>query len=96
MKKEGNLPQKFESLTDFHRVFGLPKPLHPMISFIDIKNIRILSNELSSSFMLNFYKISYKTNLCGKANMDKIIMTLVKAAWYLQHQTKYLKVLMTL
>ncbi len=67
MKKEENSPRKFESLTDFHRVFGLPKPLHPMISFIDIKNIKILSNELSDSFMLNFYKISYKTNLCGKA-----------------------------
>ena len=67
MKKEEHSPRKFDSLTDFQRVFGLPKPLHPMISFIDIKNVKIMSDELFNSFMLDFYKISYKTNLCGKA-----------------------------
>ncbi len=67
MKKEESLPRKFESLTDFHRVFGLPKPLHPMVSFINIKDIEILPDELPNSIILDFYKISYKTNLCGKA-----------------------------
>ena len=67
MKKEENSLRKFDSLSDFHRVFGLLKPLHPMISFIDIKNIRILPNELGDSFILNFYKIAYKINVCGKA-----------------------------
>ncbi len=67
MKKAENTSQKFESLTDFHRVLCLPKPLHPLISFIDIKDIKILSEELGNSFILNFYKISYKSNLCGHA-----------------------------
>jgi AraC-like DNA-binding protein len=67
MKKEENSPRRFESLSDFHRVFGLPKPLHPMISFINIKDINIQSNELSDSFILDFYKVAYKTNTCGKA-----------------------------
>ncbi len=67
MKKEENSPRKFESLSDFHRVFGLPKPLQSMISFIDIINIKILSNELSNSFMLDFHKIAYKTSLCSTA-----------------------------
>ena len=67
MKKEEHSPRKFESLTDFHCVFGLPKPLHPMISFINIKDVKIIGDERFSSFMLDFYKISYKTNLCGKA-----------------------------
>jgi AraC family transcriptional activator of pobA len=67
MKKEENSIRKFDSLSDFHQVFGLPKPLHPMISFIDIKNIKILPNELSDSFILNFYKVAYKINVCGKA-----------------------------
>ncbi len=67
MKKEDNLPRKFESLSNFHWVFGLPKPLHPMISFINIKDMKILPNELPNSIMLNFYKIAYKTNLCGTA-----------------------------
>jgi AraC family transcriptional activator of pobA len=67
MKKEDHLPRRFESLSDFHRVFGLPKPLHPMISFIDIKDIKIQPDELSDLLILDFYKIAYKTNVCGKA-----------------------------
>jgi AraC family transcriptional regulator, transcriptional activator of pobA len=67
MKKEENSFYKFESLTDFHRMFGLQKPLHPMISFIDIKEIKILPKELPTSIVLNFYKIAYKMNTCGKA-----------------------------
>ncbi|WP_310589563.1 AraC family transcriptional regulator [Dyadobacter sp. CY356] len=67
MKKEENSFYKFESLTDFHRVFGLPKPLHPMISFVDLKDMKIPENVLPGSIILNFYKIAYKTNTCGKA-----------------------------
>ena len=67
MKKEENIPQKFESLSHFHRVFGLPKPLHPMVSFINLEDVNIESDELADSFMLDFYKIAYKINLCGKA-----------------------------
>jgi AraC family transcriptional activator of pobA len=67
MKKEENLPRKFESLSDFHRVFGLPKPLHPMISCTDMKEINIVPNELGHSFILDFYKIALKENVCGKA-----------------------------
>jgi AraC family transcriptional activator of pobA len=67
MKKEDQLPKRFDTLSDFHRVFGLPKPLHPMISFINIKNIKIQAGELSDLLILNFYKIAFKTNVCGKA-----------------------------
>jgi AraC family transcriptional activator of pobA len=67
MKKEENSPRKFDSLSEFHRVSGLPKPLHPMISFIDIKDVKVIPNELPNSFILNFYQIAYKTTLCSKA-----------------------------
>ncbi|AXB58361.1 helix-turn-helix domain-containing protein [Flavobacterium fluviale] len=67
MKKEENSLYKFESLSDFHEVFGLKKPLHPMISFIDIKEMKFDAHGLPRSIVLNFYKIAYKTLLCGKA-----------------------------
>ncbi|GAA3953010.1 helix-turn-helix domain-containing protein [Chitinophaga oryziterrae] len=67
MKREENTLHKFESLSDFHRVFELPKPVHPLISFIDIKNMKIPPKEFPHSIVLDFYKIAYKTNLCGKA-----------------------------
>jgi len=67
MKKEEISLYKFESLTDFHRVFGLPKPLHPMVSFINIDDLKTLPEDFPKSMVMNFYKISYKTGLCGQA-----------------------------
>lgn len=58
---------KFESLTDFHQVFGLQKPLHPMISFIDVQQLQKLPNDFPKSMVMNFYKISYKTGICDTA-----------------------------
>lgn len=66
MKKEENIPCKFESLSVLHRVLGLPKPLHPLISLVENKDNGIDSGKLPSSFIYNFYKISLKENLSGK------------------------------
>ncbi len=66
MKKEENIPYKFESLSDLHRVIGLSKPLHPLISLVENKDNKIDSSKLPGSFIYNFYKISYKKNLSGK------------------------------
>jgi AraC family transcriptional regulator, transcriptional activator of pobA len=66
MKKEENIPYKFESLSDLHRVMGLPKPLHPLISLVENKNNEIDSGKLPVSFIYHFYKISYKKFLSGK------------------------------
>jgi len=47
-------------------MLGLPKPLHPLVSLVDNTDIAIDKDQLPSSFLLNFYKISYKTGLRGK------------------------------
>ncbi|MDD7886765.1 AraC family transcriptional regulator [Flavivirga sp. 57AJ16] len=67
MKKEENTLYKFESLNDFHWVFGLQKPMHPLISFIDITDLEKLPNDFPKSMVMNFYKVSYKTGMCGQA-----------------------------
>jgi AraC family transcriptional regulator, transcriptional activator of pobA len=66
MKKEGSTPHQFESLSDLHRVLGLPKPLHPMISLVENKDNKIDVTKLPESFVHSFYKISLKHNLRGK------------------------------
>ncbi|HEX3768481.1 MAG TPA: AraC family transcriptional regulator, partial [Puia sp.] len=66
MKKEENIPYKFESLSDLHRVMGLPKPLHPLISIVENKDNEIDSGKLPTTFIYHFYKIAYKKNLRGK------------------------------
>ncbi|GGB97028.1 helix-turn-helix domain-containing protein [Dyadobacter sediminis] len=67
MKTEAPALYRFESLNDFHRVFGLPKPVHPLVSFIKIEDMKISPDALPPSIVLPFYKIAYKTSLCGKA-----------------------------
>lgn len=67
MKPADQQPYRFDSLTELHRVFGLPKPLHPLVSLIDIACMRRLPEDFPSTMILNFWKIAYKTNLCGKA-----------------------------
>jgi AraC family transcriptional activator of pobA len=67
MKKGESGVYKVESLTDFHRMFGLPKPKHPLISFIDINEMSYDPANLPATLIMDFYKIAFKTNLCGKA-----------------------------
>lgn len=66
MKRKENIPHKFETLSDIHRVLGLPKPLHPLISLVEIKDNTMDLSQMPGSFIHDFYKISYKKNLTGK------------------------------
>ncbi|HEY1871438.1 MAG TPA: helix-turn-helix transcriptional regulator [Chitinophagaceae bacterium] len=66
MKKGEQIPHKFKSLSELHRVLGLPKPLHPLISLVENKENEIDTNKLPGFFTHDFYKISYKINLSGK------------------------------
>ncbi|TDO73112.1 helix-turn-helix protein [Flavobacterium chryseum] len=66
MKKHATTPYIFESLTDLHRMLGLPKPLHPLISLVENNDNKLDSSQLPQSFVYNFYKISYKKNLTGR------------------------------
>lgn len=66
MKNKGNKLHKFQSLSDFHQVFGVSKPVHPLVSFIRFEDMKMPSEELADQLVLDFYKIAYKDNL-GKA-----------------------------
>ena len=66
MKKSTNIPQRFSSIAGLHRVLGLPKPLHPLISLVENTQIAVDKDQLPVSFLFDFYKISYKKNLRGK------------------------------
>ncbi|MBL0743015.1 helix-turn-helix domain-containing protein [Chryseolinea lacunae] len=66
MKKEENTLHKFNSISDAHKEFGLPKPKHPLISLLHGNDANPHFIEPSGSHVLNFYKISYKPMLNGK------------------------------
>ena len=67
MRKEiKQAPPIFNSISELHRAMGLPKPLHPLVSLVNNSVIDRNSDEMITSLILNFYKISYKPNLRGK------------------------------
>ena len=60
-------PRVFNSLTDLHRVFGLPSPLHPLVSCVDLSQVSVREGELGDTFVLGFYKVAYKMGAHGQA-----------------------------
>jgi AraC-like DNA-binding protein len=66
VKKEENIPQKYDSISGLHRVLGLPKPLHPLVSLVDNTTIKVEKDRLPPAFIFDFYKISYKEKLQGR------------------------------
>jgi AraC family transcriptional regulator, transcriptional activator of pobA len=65
MRKQNNI-STFDSISNVHQAFGLPKPLHPLISLIDNTTHKIDINKLPQAHVLNFYKISYRPKFSGK------------------------------
>jgi len=66
MKEQEGIHLQFNSIADAHRAFGLPKPLHPLISLINGTTTPDNVSTPAGSHVLNFYKISYKARLSGK------------------------------
>ncbi|MWB94338.1 helix-turn-helix domain-containing protein [Flavobacterium sp. GA093] len=66
MKKENNIPKKFNSISELHQALGFPKPLHPLVSLVNYADIKTPAEELPKALLLNFFKISYKKSLTGK------------------------------
>jgi len=66
MEKDKNIPYNYNSLTELHRMLGLPKPVHPLISFFDNTSKKIDYSNIADLRTSAFYKISYKSNLTGQ------------------------------
>lgn len=66
MKKGARISKGFQSLTEAHRVLGLPEPLHPLVSVLNSRIGHPNLDRMPHPHVLNFYKISYKPKLSGK------------------------------
>lgn len=65
MKNEAPKISKLESISEIHRLLGLPGPVHPLISLLHLKG-QLNFQRLPSSYIPGFYKISFITKLSGK------------------------------
>jgi AraC family transcriptional activator of pobA len=66
MKKATTTAYNIESITDLHRVLGLPKPLHPLVSVINLTNVDCHIDDNLKSMVYNFYSICTKNDFTGK------------------------------
>jgi len=65
MKKQP-IPYTINSISDLHRLLGLPKPLHPLVSVIDMSGINCHFDDNLKSVIYNFYSICIKKGFKGK------------------------------
>ncbi len=57
---------KLESITDIHRILGIPGPAHPLITLLDTREERINLSRLPVSYVTTLYKISFVSKLGGQ------------------------------
>ncbi|CAM3426318.1 helix-turn-helix domain-containing protein [Sphingobacterium prati] len=63
MKKQ---PVVFSSLFQLHKAMGQKAPSHPLISIMDYGDAIFDPKDFEHGIILDFYKISFKTNFSGK------------------------------
>jgi AraC family transcriptional regulator, transcriptional activator of pobA len=56
-------PQRVKTISEYHRLKGLPKPEHPLISLVNYEDIKNSSENNSVSWIFDFYSIALKRNL---------------------------------
>lgn len=66
MKKAVNIPYVINSISDLHRLLGLPKPTHPLVSAVDMSSIKCHFDDNLKSVIYNFYSICIKKDFAGK------------------------------
>lgn len=57
---------KFNSIAEFHKMSGLPRPEHPFVSLLDYGMVDYQTDETEISWMQNFYSVGLKRNIQGK------------------------------
>ena len=63
----------FHSITEMQRSFGLPRPLHPLISMLDYSEVEITREMLSHPFVMDFYNITYNESAGCKMKYGQTI-----------------------
>ena len=59
-------PYRFKTITEYHRILGLPKPQYPLISLIDISTFTPPAMEGPINVVFDFYSISLKRDQNAK------------------------------
>ncbi len=66
-----NNPKVINSVTELHRLMGLPKPTHPLITLIDHSEETQQSELENQQVVLNFFNITIKKSFQGQLKYGK-------------------------
>ena len=66
MKKLNAQPYSINSVSEIHRILGLPKPENPWVSVINFDEIQCFADDSLKSVVYNFYSICIKKDFKGK------------------------------
>lgn len=61
-----NQPQRIKTITEFHRLRGLPKPEHPLISVVDYGAVKRSPQSNTISWTFDFYSMALKRDVAMK------------------------------
>jgi len=64
--KMKNQPKIFNSISELHKAMAQPIPMHPLISILNYGESIFDPKDFENGIVLDFYKISFKTNFAGK------------------------------
>ncbi len=56
---------KIESISELHRLIGLPAPKHPLISLVNAENISISEEQVGTKITTDLFMIALKDKNCG-------------------------------
>ena len=56
----------FNSIAEFHKMSGFPKPEHPLVSLVHYGTVEYQTDQTEISWMQNFYSVGLKRNTQGK------------------------------
>ncbi|MDO9375191.1 MAG: AraC family transcriptional regulator [Ferruginibacter sp.] len=56
-------PHRLKSISEYHAFRGLPKPEHPLVSVINIEEIKKIRDDEPASIIQDFYSIALKKNV---------------------------------
>ncbi len=66
MKKHTSAPHIINSVSELHQVLGIPKPGHPLVSIVNLADLKDACLEATTSLVYNFYSICIKKDFKGK------------------------------
>ncbi len=83
MRKNNPEITAIKSIAEVHRYYGLPKPLHPLVSIVKFEDMDFLLSEVWQNFYTDMYSVSIKKGESGKVkygqtqfDFDEGIMTM--------------------